>query len=165
MLRKSVEFKSFFKGRFFVDEMPRGKAKSTNIPRVPQCLSCPIVGIGTTPPPLPPSSVYCVPPPPPRTEGGGTHSPAGEGSGIVPIRMTEEKAWHSFYSVGYSGWPAMSKSQQSMGSFNPSILRRRVIWGAADEAILRKVLTLNKILQSLILHMYLRGRRVKSLRT
>ncbi len=44
---------------------------------------CPLVGIGTPPPPLPQASV------PPRTTGrgrGGTHSPACEGGGGVPIR-------------------------------------------------------------------------------
>jgi hypothetical protein len=35
---------------------------------------------------------------PPGTKGG-THSPAGEGVGEVPIRTTGEKAWHPVFSV------------------------------------------------------------------
>ncbi len=61
------------------------------IPRVPECLS--LRPNWLPPPPLPPASVS-----PPGTKGG-QHSLAGEGAGGEPIRTTEEKAWHSFYSV------------------------------------------------------------------
>jgi hypothetical protein len=50
---------------------------TTYTPRVPQCLSTPIVRIGTPPPPpLPQASVYPPPPPPNQRR---RISPAGEG--------------------------------------------------------------------------------------
>ncbi len=61
--------------------------------RVPQCMSPPLVGIGTLPPPLSPASV-------PRTKGGGGTFAFGRGGGGVQIPTTGEKALHSAYSVG-----------------------------------------------------------------
>jgi hypothetical protein len=55
----------------------------------------PLVWIGTPPPPIQSPASECVP----WTNGRGTHSPAGEGVGGVPIRTTGEKASYSVYSV------------------------------------------------------------------
>jgi hypothetical protein len=46
---------------------------------------CPLVGIGTLPPPLSPASV-----PLPPKQGGGAHSPAGEGVGESKFRRLEK---------------------------------------------------------------------------
>jgi hypothetical protein len=63
---------------------------------------CPLVGIGTLPPPLSPASV------PLPQNGGGAHSPAGEGLGESQFRRLEKKLstlptlWRILYHIPFT---------------------------------------------------------------
>jgi hypothetical protein len=61
-----------------------------SIPRLPLCLS---PRPNWDPPMHPRSRKRVCPPPEPKGDGaGGTHSPACEGGGVVPIRTAGEEA-------------------------------------------------------------------------